>query len=144
MVWSDLYAADTSPRVDGAGCYMPLTVGEKVVNAATSIGGYSFFGTNRPAPLGGNTCSANLGVAKSYAMPMFCVASAGSVLIGGGLRPARCRASSSSTRATAPRARCRSSSERRIRATRPSRVRASTPASTCRAAAPAGIGKWNC
>lgn len=87
IVWADLYAADASPRVDGAGCYMPLAGGEKVVNAATSIGGFSFFGTNRPAPLGGNTCSFNLGVAKSYAMPMFCVASSGSVLVGGGLPP---------------------------------------------------------
>ena len=87
IVWSDLYASGNAPRVDGAGCYQALAVGEKVVNAATSIGGFSFFGTNRPSAASGNSCSANLGIAKSYAMPLFCTASSGSVLAGGGLPP---------------------------------------------------------
>jgi type IV pilus assembly protein PilY1 len=87
--WSDLSAMGTSSSTAGAGCYMALEQGEKVVNAAASIAGSSFFGTNRPTPpsASSTTCSANLGIAKSYAMPLFCVASAGSVLAGGGLPP---------------------------------------------------------
>jgi type IV pilus assembly protein PilY1 len=87
VVWTDLVAAADTPSVDGAGCYLALATGEKVVNAATSIGGQTFFGTNRPAPSSGNSCSANLGIAKSYAMPLFCTRAAGSVLAGGGLPP---------------------------------------------------------
>ncbi len=85
--WASLTAMGSSSNISGPGCYMALAQGEKVVNAATSIAGYSFFGTNRPAASSGNTCSANLGVAKSYAMPLFCVASTGSLLAGGGLPP---------------------------------------------------------
>jgi type IV pilus assembly protein PilY1 len=76
--------------VSSAGCYIALDTGEKVVNAATSIGGNTYFGTNRPSsalPAASNSCSANLGVAKSYAMPLFCVAPTGSILAGGGLPP---------------------------------------------------------
>ena len=88
VVWADLRPAGTTSDVSGSGCYLALAQGEKVVNGATSIAGYSFFGTNRPSSTSAsNVCSANLGVAKSYAMPMFCVAATGSVLNGGGLPP---------------------------------------------------------
>jgi type IV pilus assembly protein PilY1 len=64
-------------------------VGEKVVNGATSIGGMTYFGTNRPSGAlpSGQTCTGDLGVAKSYAMPLFCVTPTSSVLHGGGLPP---------------------------------------------------------
>ena len=73
----------------GSGCYVTLAVGEKVVNASTSIGGNSYFGTNRPAPSdpSSQSCSANLGIAKTYAMPLFCVTPTGTTLTGGGLPP---------------------------------------------------------
>lgn len=87
--FSSLTAAGTASSVAGNGCYMALAQGEKVVNAATSIAGYSYFGTNRPSSSSSSsqTCTANLGIAKSYAMPLFCVASSGTVLAGGGLPP---------------------------------------------------------
>lgn len=88
IVWSSLTAAGSTSSTSGTGCYMALAQGEKVVNAATSIGGNSYFGTNRPSSTNSaSICSANLGVAKSYAMPLFCVASTGSVLNGGGMPP---------------------------------------------------------
>jgi type IV pilus assembly protein PilY1 len=87
--WTDLTAMGTASSTTSAGCYMALEQGEKVVNGAASIAGYSYIGTNRPTPPSSSstTCSANLGIAKSYAMPLFCVATGGSVLVGGGLPP---------------------------------------------------------
>ena len=89
ITWSSLGAMGSESSTAGDGCFMALEQGEKVVNAAASIAGFSFFGTNRPTPpsASSTTCSANLGIAKSYAMPLFCVASAGTVLAGGGLPP---------------------------------------------------------
>ena len=88
-VWGDLRAASLASSTAGRGCYVALDQGEKVVNAATSIAGATYFGTNRPssAAPSNNVCTADLGVAKSYAMPLFCVAPTSSVLIGGGLPP---------------------------------------------------------
>ncbi|MBW8830082.1 MAG: pilus assembly protein PilY [Burkholderiales bacterium] len=70
-VWNDLTAASSASSIAGRGCYVALEPGEKVVNAATSIAGASYFGTNRPssAVTSGNVCTADLGVAKTYAMP---------------------------------------------------------------------------
>ena len=85
--FASLNAVGTTSSIAGNGCYMTMAVGEKVVNAAAAIAGTAYFGTNRPSASTGNTCSANLGVAKSYAMPLFCVAATGSVLTGGGLPP---------------------------------------------------------
>ncbi|MBV7430252.1 MULTISPECIES: pilus assembly protein [unclassified Acidovorax] len=68
------------------GCYFPMTAGEKVVNAATTFRGQTYFGTNKPTPPG-NTCSANLGEARTYAAPLFCRAPASQKLNGGGLPP---------------------------------------------------------
>ena len=67
---------------------MALPQGEKVVNAATSIGGNAYFGTNQPAAAAsGPVCSVDLGIARTYEMPLFCVASKGSLVAGGGLPP---------------------------------------------------------
>ena len=85
--FASLTAAGSTSSIAGNGCYMALSQGEKVVNAATSIAGTAYFGTNKPASSTGSTCAASLGIAKSYAMPLFCVASSGSVLAGGGLPP---------------------------------------------------------
>ncbi|MEO5845963.1 MAG: PilC/PilY family type IV pilus protein [Caldimonas sp.] len=87
--FADLVAAGAVSNTAGAGCYVELAEGEKVVNAATSIGGFSFFGTNRPltGAAAALSCSANLGVARTYSMPLFCVTPTGSTLAGGGLPP---------------------------------------------------------
>ncbi len=87
VVWADLAATGSTSSTTGGGCYQALDQGEKAVNAATSIGGQTFFGTNKPKASAANVCSANLGEAKVYAMPLFCVASSGTVLEGGGLPP---------------------------------------------------------
>jgi len=88
-VWGDLLAAGLASTTAGRGCYVSLDQGEKVVNAATSIAGATYFGTNKPssAVASSNTCSSDLGIAKSYAMPLFCVAPTGTALTGGGLPP---------------------------------------------------------
>jgi type IV pilus assembly protein PilY1 len=88
VTFSSLAAMGTSSSTAGAGCYMAMEQGEKVVNGAASLGGATFFGTNRPgSTAASNVCSANLGIAKSYNMPLFCVASTGSIVQGGGLPP---------------------------------------------------------
>ena len=88
-VFGDLARAGATSNTTGPGCYVELEQGEKVVNAATSIGGVSYFGTNRPSTgaAAAHSCSANLGVAKTYSMPLFCVTPTGSTLAGGGLPP---------------------------------------------------------
>jgi type IV pilus assembly protein PilY1 len=86
--WDLLAPASPESTITGRGCYVPLQTGEKVVNAATSIAGATYFGTNRPSAASATlTCAADLGVAKSYAMPLFCVNPSGSELVGGGLPP---------------------------------------------------------
>jgi type IV pilus assembly protein PilY1 len=88
VLWSALSPMDAQPNNPPSGCYLVLAQGEKVVNAATSIGGNAYFGTNRPSSSSpSNICSANLGLAKTYAMPLFCVAAEGEVVAGGGLPP---------------------------------------------------------
>ena len=58
---------------DPEGCYLQLaTNGEKVVNAAFSIAGVAYFGTNRPTPVNKNVCTGDLGDAYSYKFPLFC------------------------------------------------------------------------
>ena len=89
IAMGDLTPSGTVSSTTGAGCYVTLATGEKVVNASTSIGGNSYFGTNRPSPSSqdSQSCSANLGIAKTYAMPLFCVTPTGTTLTGGGLPP---------------------------------------------------------
>lgn len=70
------------------GCYINMdSAGEKVVNGAVSFRGLTYFGTNKPTPPATNSCSANLGEAKTYSVPLFCRAPSSSVLNGGGLPP---------------------------------------------------------
>lgn len=86
--WSDLLPTGTQSSIAGRGCYVPLRRGEKVVNAATSIAGATYFGTNQPTgSLESHTCRADLGVARSYAMPLFCTTPTDTPLDGGGLPP---------------------------------------------------------
>jgi len=77
-----------SPLTSGDGCRMSLALGEKVVNGATTIGGKTHFGTNRPKDLANtNTCTGDLGDATGYTMPLFCQAATGVPYPGGGLPP---------------------------------------------------------
>jgi type IV pilus assembly protein PilY1 len=70
------------------GCYYPLaTTGEKVVTGAVSTGGFSYFSTNEPTPPAPNSCTSNLGRAKSYRVPLFCGNPDYLELAGGGLPP---------------------------------------------------------
>lgn len=61
--------------------------GEKVVNAATTVQGITYFGTNQPIAPSANTCSANLGVARGYALSPFTAVRTASIFDGGGLPP---------------------------------------------------------
>ena len=87
IVWADLVAAKDTGSTPLSGCYVALAQGEKVVNASASIGGSSYFGTNQPVLAPSNSCALNLGLARAYAMPLFCTTPTSSVLIGGGLPP---------------------------------------------------------
>ena len=70
------------------GCYLQLaTNGEKVVNAPTSVSGATYFGTNRPTPNDGSSCTGSLGEARSYQFPLFCGVPTSTQLEGGGLPP---------------------------------------------------------
>ena len=80
-------AANSSTSIAN-GCYVNMsTAGEKVVNAPLSFRGVTYFGTNKPTPPAANVCSANLGEARTYSMPLFCRTPTSDVLIGGGLPP---------------------------------------------------------
>jgi type IV pilus assembly protein PilY1 len=71
-----------------AGCYIDLdTRGEKAVTAAVSTGGYAYFSTNRPTPPSTTSCANNLGLAKTYRIPLFCGVPESIELAGGGLPP---------------------------------------------------------
>lgn len=84
---SDLGAVGTTEN-QAAGCYIPMsTSGEKIVNAPVSIGGVTYFSTNKPSTPAANSCSANLGIAKVYSAPFFCRAATSQILTGGGLPP---------------------------------------------------------
>jgi type IV pilus assembly protein PilY1 len=60
--------------------------GEKVVNGPTTIGGYTYFGTNTPPWPGGLVC-ANLGTARGYQVNYNTAATAVTTFDGGGLPP---------------------------------------------------------
>lgn len=61
--------------------------GEKVVNAPTTVGGITFFGTNQPLAPDPNTCQANLGVARGYGVDFYTGESYSVIYDGGGLPP---------------------------------------------------------
>jgi type IV pilus assembly protein PilY1 len=85
---SDLVAqASYASSPDAPGCFVELAPGEKIVNAPTTIGGMTYFSTNKPTSAPPNSCSANLGEARAYAVPLVCKAPKSSLLEGGGLPP---------------------------------------------------------
>lgn len=61
--------------------------GEKVVNAPTTVGGRTFFGTNTPIAPDPSVCSANLGTARGYSFDVVTGESSFVVFRGGGLPP---------------------------------------------------------
>lgn len=70
------------------GCYIAMnTAGEKIVNAPTTAFGVTYFSSNMPSPPTGNSCNANLGIAKVYTAPLFCRAPGSQIFTGGGLPP---------------------------------------------------------
>jgi type IV pilus assembly protein PilY1 len=89
VTFAGLLAMGSTPTSLGAGCYTALPQGEKVVNAATTIAGKAYFGTNQPYTPGSTTsCTKpNLGRAMGYEMPLFCVSATGAEFEGGGLPP---------------------------------------------------------
>ncbi|MEO7954576.1 MAG: PilC/PilY family type IV pilus protein, partial [Polaromonas sp.] len=93
-----LFKATSTTPYDGTlkGFYLTLpglsktgvpSLGEKGVNAPLMVGGYVYFGTNQPTPPSTTSCSANLGIARSYAVNFLTGASSFNVLDGGGLAP---------------------------------------------------------
>ena len=65
-------ATDNSYDGTRKGYFVTLAnTGEKSVNAATTVQGITYFGTNQPEAPSGNSCSANLGVARGYALSPF-------------------------------------------------------------------------
>jgi type IV pilus assembly protein PilY1 len=70
------------------GFYFTLSnAGEKGINAPATVAGYVYFGTNAPTAPGGNSCSANLGTARSYAVSFITGSTSSVTLAGGGLIP---------------------------------------------------------
>jgi len=70
-----------------SGFYITLTnAGEKLVNAPTTIGGFTYFGTNQPALPSSLSCK-RLGDARAYQVNFVTGATASELLDGGGLPP---------------------------------------------------------
>ena len=84
---SDLGNVSANQPGNAYGCYLPLRTGEKVINTAFTIGGITYFGTNQPAAPGQNICSGDLGIARAYQFPLFCVNPTSTEIRGGGLLP---------------------------------------------------------
>jgi type IV pilus assembly protein PilY1 len=61
--------------------------GEKGVNAPTTVGGTVYFGTNQPITPSANSCQANLGKARGYAVNFLTGQSNFTIFDGGGLPP---------------------------------------------------------
>jgi type IV pilus assembly protein PilY1 len=81
-------SASFSLNASVPGCYYALAgSGEKVVTSSVSTGGYSYFSTNQPSPPAAGSCVSNLGIAKTYRMPLFCGIPDSIQLAGGGLPP---------------------------------------------------------
>jgi type IV pilus assembly protein PilY1 len=83
---SDLQGVGTDSSFT-KGCYLALQSGEKVVTSASTISGTTYFSTNKPVSSASSSCTANLGEAKAYELPLFCRAASSQVLTGGGLPP---------------------------------------------------------
>jgi len=80
-------ASDTSYDGTRRGYYVTLGAGEKVVNAATTVAGYTYFGTNTPNDPSGSYCTADLGMAKGYQLNPFNGVDNSITYDGGGLPP---------------------------------------------------------
>ncbi len=61
-------AAATVALNNAKGWYITLGTGEKVDGPSTTLSGATFFGTNTPSDGNENSCVANLGTAKTYAV----------------------------------------------------------------------------
>ena len=85
---SNLFDA-TNTTYDGtlSGFYVTLGTGEKVVNAPTTVAGYTYFGTNQPTAPSANSCTANLGIARGYSIKPLTGAYTSTEFDGGGLPP---------------------------------------------------------
>lgn len=86
----NLFAVNASnPVYDGTlkGFYTTFATGEKAVNASTTLRGTTFFGTNKPTPPRTDSCSANLGQARGYALNPFTGKLNFTSYVGGGLPP---------------------------------------------------------
>ena len=82
-----LFDATTNPYAGtGDGFFISFNTAEKAVNAPTAVNGQIYFATNRPIDRA-NSCVANLGEAKAYAVSPFLGTQTSSVLPGGGLPP---------------------------------------------------------
>jgi type IV pilus assembly protein PilY1 len=69
----------------GRGFYISFAAGEKGVNAPTTVGGVTYFGTNQPKPP--QACSANLGTARGYGVNFVSGKKVLGEFDGGGLLP---------------------------------------------------------
>lgn len=78
---------ESTPEVPVDGFYITLASGEKVVNAAATIAGLSYFGTNQPSTPSLNSCDTNLGIARGYQISPFTGSGQFSIFEGGGLPP---------------------------------------------------------
>jgi type IV pilus assembly protein PilY1 len=87
VTMTNLFNATTA-QYDGTlkGFYVNFTTGEKAVNAPLAVNGSIFFATNRPVAQS-QTCAANLGEAKAYAVSPFLGTTTTNILPGGGLAP---------------------------------------------------------
>jgi type IV pilus assembly protein PilY1 len=79
----------TSTDYDGSrrGYYFTFATGEKVVNAPTTVQGFTFFGTNQPPTPGMASCDSKLGIARGYSLAPLTGKKTFVVLDGGGLPP---------------------------------------------------------
>ncbi|HWH41826.1 MAG TPA: PilC/PilY family type IV pilus protein [Usitatibacter sp.] len=82
--FADLTPAGTSTDPP-KGFVLTFRSGEKAVNAPLTIGGITFFATNRPVPPASGTCTISLGEARGYAVD-FLGGGAGIDLNGDGLK----------------------------------------------------------
>lgn len=69
------------------GYYIPLGLGEKVVNAPLAVAGYVYLSTNTPPSPSANSCISALGTAKGYQISPFACTAQTVVFDGGGLPP---------------------------------------------------------
>jgi len=85
-----LFHVTSTTGYDGSlsGFYVTLSgSGEKGVNAPTTVGGLTYFGTNQPVAPDSSVCQANLGKASSYSVNFLTGEVKSTVMDGGGLLP---------------------------------------------------------